>query len=120
METTKQVSLKNIQSENVISNFIFENTKLKGDFELNTVLRIDGEFSGTIKSTSKVIIGTKGKAHCNIEADIVEIGGEFNGNINAKTFVKVYSTGKVNGNITTPKISIEEGVKYNGEIKVKR
>ncbi|MCX8058690.1 MAG: polymer-forming cytoskeletal protein [Spirochaetes bacterium] len=120
MEATKQLSLKNIQSDNVISNFIFENTKLKGEFELNTVLRIDGEFSGKIKSTSKVIIGTKGKAFCDIEADIIEIGGEFIGNIIAKTFVKVYSTGKVTGNIITPKILIEEGVKYNGEIKVKK
>jgi len=98
----------------------FENTKLKGEFELNTVLRIDGEFIGKIKSTSKVIIGTKGKANCDIEADIIEIGGEFTGNIIAKTFIKIYSTGKITGNITTPRILIEEGVKYNGEIKVKR
>ena len=105
-------------NDNVISNIIYESTRLKGDFDISTVLRIDGEFSGTIKSSSKVLIGTKGKAFCDVEADVVEIGGELKGNIKAKTIIKIYSTGKVTGNIAAPRIIIEEGVVYNGELTI--
>jgi len=105
-------------SSSIIANIIAKSTKLKGDLELDTVMRIDGFFSGSIKSTSKVLIGEEGVAKCNIEADIIEIGGEFEGNIIGKTIIKVFSTGKVNGDIQAPKIIIEEGVIYNGAIKV--
>ncbi len=102
----------------IVSNIISETTKLKGDFELDNVLRIDGEFSGTIKSTSKVLVGEKGKAFCNIEADAIEIGGIWEGIAKAKSFIKIYSTGKVKGNLEAPRIIIEEGVLLNGNIKV--
>jgi cytoskeletal protein CcmA (bactofilin family) len=107
-----------IESGTIVSNIISESTKLKGDFELDNVLRIDGEFSGNIKSSSKVLIGEKGKAFCNIEADAIEIGGIWEGNAKAKSLIKVYSTGNVKGSIESPKIIIEEGVILNGTVKV--
>ena len=104
----------------VISNIISETTKLKGEFDIDTVLRIDGEFSGKVKSTSKVLVGKKGKGFCDIEADIVEVGGELRGNVIAKTIIKIYSSGKVTGNLEAPRIILEEGVVYNGEVKVNK
>ncbi|MCR4421659.1 MAG: polymer-forming cytoskeletal protein [Exilispira sp.] len=105
-------------SGTIVSNIISESTKLKGDFELDNVLRIDGEFSGSIKSSSKVLIGEKGKAFCNIEADVIEIGGIWEGNAKAKSLIKIYSTGTVKGTIEAPRIIIEEGVLLNGTVKV--
>lgn len=107
-----------IESGVIVSNIISETTKLKGDFDLDNVLRIDGEFSGSIKSTSKVLIGEKGKAFCNIEADAIEIGGIWEGTAKAKSLIKIYSTGKVKGSIEAPRIIIEEGVLLNGTVKV--
>lgn len=107
-----------IESGTIVSNIISETTKLKGDFDLDNVLRIDGEFSGSIKSSSKVLVGEKGKAFCNIEADAIEIGGVWEGSAKAKSLIKVYSTGKVKGNLEAPRIIIEEGVLLNGSIKV--
>lgn len=107
-----------VDSGTIVSNIISESTKLKGDFELDNVLRIDGEFSGNIKSTSKVLIGEKGKAFCNIEADAIEIGGIWEGIAKAKTLIKIYSTGSVKGSIEAPRIIIEEGVILNGTVKV--
>ncbi|MEJ5273707.1 MAG: polymer-forming cytoskeletal protein [Spirochaetota bacterium] len=107
-----------VDSGTIVSNIISESTKLKGDFELDNVLRIDGEFSGNIKSTSKVLIGEKGKAFCNIEADAIEIGGIWEGIAKAKNLIKIYSTGNVKGSIEAPRIIIEEGVILNGTVKV--
>ena len=107
-----------MESGVIVSNIISETTKLKGNFELDNVLRIDGEFSGNIKSSSKVLVGEKGKAFCNIEADAIEIGGIWEGIAKAKSWIKVYSTGKVKGSIEAPRIIIEEGVILNGSIKV--
>ncbi len=107
-----------MESGTIVSNIISESTKLKGDFELDNVLRIDGEFSGNIKSTSKVLIAEKGKAICNIDADVIEIGGIWEGIAKAKNLIKIYSTGKIKGSIEAPRIIIEEGVFFNGSIKV--
>jgi len=102
----------------IVSNIIAENTKLKGDFELTTVLRIDGQFNGTIKSNSKILIGEKGRAYCDIEAEAIEIGGIWEGTAKAKQSIKVFSTGQVKGSLEAPKVIIEEGVLLNGSIKV--
>lgn len=107
-------------SAGMISNILSDNTKLKGDFELDTILRIDGEFNGTIKSTSKVLVGEKGRAYCDIEAEAIEIGGVWEGNAKAKNVIKVYSSGRCKGAIEAPHIILEEGVHFNGNIKIVR
>ena len=42
------------KTESIVSSIIGEGAKFSGEFEVNGVLRIDGFFSGTIKSAKRL------------------------------------------------------------------
>ncbi len=104
--------------EAFINSIIGEGTSLKGDFEINGLLRIDGDFTGTIRTKGKVLVGRNGRAECTLHAATVVIGGVFRGDIVSSEKVIILSTGLVLGTVTTPRLIVEEGVIFNGSCKV--
>ena len=101
-----------------INSLIGEGSFFKGDISLSGLLRIDGDFSGTIKDGGKVLVGKSGRAEASVSADIVVIGGVLKGNVVAKEKVVILSTGMVIGNINAPRLLIEDGVIFNGNCTV--
>jgi cytoskeletal protein CcmA (bactofilin family) len=101
-----------------INSIIGEGTRFKGEFDLNGLLRIDGDFTGVIRTKGKVLIGKNGRAECTLNAGTVVIGGVMRGEIISTEKVVILSTGLVLGNITTPRLIIEEGVIFNGSCKI--
>ena len=101
-----------------INSIIGEGTRFKGEFDLNGLLRIDGDFSGVIRTKGKVLIGRNGRAECTLHAGTVVVGGVVKGEIFSSEKVIILSTGLVLGNITTPRLIIEEGVVFNGSCRV--
>ena len=101
-----------------INSMIGEGTRLKGEFDLNGLLRIDGDFTGTIRTKGKVLIGKNGRAECTLHAGTVVVGGVIRGEIYSTEKVIILSTGLVLGSITTPRLIIEEGVVFNGSCRV--
>jgi len=101
-----------------INSIIGEGTKFKGEFDLNGLLRIDGDFTGVIRTRGKVLVGKNGRAECTLNAGTVVVGGVLRGEIFSTDKVIILSTGLVLGNITTPRLIIEEGVIFNGSCKI--
>ncbi len=103
---------------NVINSIIGYGTVFTGDLDLTGLLKIDGDFSGSVKAEGKVLIGHTGRAKCSIFAGTVVVGGIVKGDIYAEDRVVVLSTGMVIGNIRAPKLVMEEGVLFNGELTI--
>lgn len=101
-----------------INSMIGEGTRLSGDLDLNGLLRIDGDFSGTIRTRGKVLVGRNGRAEATVYAGTVVVGGIIRGNLFATERIVVLSTGMVIGNINTPRLIVEEGVVLNGTCTV--
>jgi cytoskeletal protein CcmA (bactofilin family) len=108
------------KTESIVSSIIGEGAKFSGEFEVNGVLRIDGFFSGTIKSAKKVIIGKTGKAKTDIIADEIVIGGKLEGNIYGGKYVELLSTSQVKGDIYTPRLNMDTGVIFEGNCVVNK
>lgn len=105
-------------NSNVVNSIIGYGTTFTGDLDLTGLLKIDGDFSGSIKAEGKVLVGHTGRAKCSIFAKTVVVGGVVKGDIYAVDRVVILSTGMVLGNIRTPRLVIEEGVLFNGELTV--
>jgi cytoskeletal protein CcmA (bactofilin family) len=97
-----------------INSIIGEGTRFKGEFDLNGLLRIDGDFTGVIRTKGKVLVGQNGRAECTLHAGTVVIGGVVRGEVFSTEKVIILSTGLVLGNVTTPRLIVEEGVILNG------
>ncbi len=98
----------------LINSIIGENTHFRGDIRIKGLLRIDGDFEGSIKADSRVLIGKSGRVSCQIEADTVVVGGIVRGDLRVHSKVVLLSTCIVMGSIRTPRIIIEEGVLFHG------
>jgi cytoskeletal protein CcmA (bactofilin family) len=106
------------QEDSFVNSIIGEGTVLRGDFNLNGLLRIDGEFHGKVNTNGKVLIGKNGIAECVIMAGTVVIGGKVKGDIIASERITLLSTGELIGNIKTPRLIIEEGVIFDGTCEI--
>ena len=109
-----------VEQGSLINSLVGEGTSFKGDLVLNGLLRIDGDFSGTIKTPGKVLIGKKGRVESTIIAGSVVIGGVVKGNIVATEKVVILSSGLFIGNVTAPRLIVEEGVIMHGLCRVNK
>ncbi len=107
-----------ITDDAFINSIIGEGTRFKGEFDLNGLLRIDGDFTGVIRTRGKVLVGRNGRAECTLNAGTVVVGGVLRGEIISTEKVIILSTGLVLGNITTPRLIVEEGVIFNGSCRI--
>jgi cytoskeletal protein CcmA (bactofilin family) len=101
-----------------VNSIIGDGTILKGEFELNGLLRIDGTFYGKVKTNGKVLVGKNGIAECDIFAGTIVIGGKVKGEVIATERIILLSTGELIGNIKTPRLVIEEGVIFEGTCEI--
>ena len=107
-----------LKSHSFINSIIGEGTRFSGELVLDGLLRIDGDFSGSIETSGKVLVGKSGRAECNIIAGTVVVGGVIRGNIFSSGKVVILSTGMVIGNIQAPRLVIEEGVLLHGNCQI--
>ena len=103
------MSIPQFHEDTVVNSIIGEGTHFKGHIDLNGLLRIDGDFNGTIKTEGKVLIGRHGRAECDIMAGTVVIGGLVRGTVSASAKLIILSTAMVIGDVYSPNLTIEEG-----------
>jgi cytoskeletal protein CcmA (bactofilin family) len=104
--------------DSFVNSIIGEGTTLRGEFELNGLLRIDGKFYGKVITNGKVLVGKNGIAECDIVAGTVVIGGKVKGEVIAIERITLLSTGELIGAVTTPRLVIEEGVIFDGTCEI--
>ena len=106
--------------DNYINSIVGEGTHFRGHLHLSGLLRIDGDFSGSIVTAGKVLVGKNGRADCTIEANTVVVGGILRGAIYATEKVIVLASAMVLGNIHAPRLIAEEGVLIDGRLIVRQ
>lgn len=95
-------------------NQIVEGTEIKGNFNSDSNLRIDGTIDGIIDITGKLVLGVNGYIEGDIICENAEIEGTFKGNIKVRGFLSLKGTAKIYGDIHTQKIAIEPGAVFTG------
>ncbi|MFH1139439.1 MAG: polymer-forming cytoskeletal protein [Pseudomonadota bacterium] len=102
------------RSRSEISAFIGLGTEFKGELTFEGVIRLDGRFSGEIRSAGTLIVGDTAHVTAEIEVDTVVVSGEVHGNIRAANRVQLHAPAKHFGNIISPVVTIDEGVVFEG------
>ncbi len=103
----------------LVNSIVGAGTYFKGMITVSGLLRVDGDFSGGVKSSGRVIIGRGGRADCTIDAATVVIGGVFRGTVYASDKVIALDTAIIIGNIYSPRIIAESGVILDGAMHVR-
>lgn len=90
--------------------------KVKGNFQGQGNIIVEGSLEGSLKTASDVFIGDQAKVVANIESKGAVINGEIRGNIKAKGYLAIGGTAKIFGDIQYGEISIDKGATINGQL----
>ncbi|MGL4524848.1 MAG: bactofilin family protein [Spirochaetia bacterium] len=102
----------------VVNSVIGEGARFSGDLELEGLVRIDGDFLGTIRHADRVLVGKTGRVKSSIKARVVVVAGAIVGDIYASESLEILSTALVIGNVRAPLILVENGVILHGMCEV--
>jgi len=103
-----------------IETIIGPSVKVKGEFNGQGDIIIDGFFEGTLKTAGSLFVGNKARVQANIEARDGKISGEIIGNIKMKGLMELTATAKINGDIEVNQISVEQGAVINGNLIMRK
>jgi len=105
---------KNIQVDNSVINIIGAGTKITGDVETSSDIRIDGGLKGNLITKGKIVIGTTGDIEGKIVCNNADVSGTIKGEIIVAEVLSLKSTAKVYGNIKTNKLAVEPNAIFTG------
>ena len=101
------------ESDDIIA-FVGEEVTFKGTIRYQGTVRVDGRLEGEIYTDGNLIIGQKAIINAKIQAGTVTCQGRIAGEVEAKSRMKLLSPAVFEGSITTPQLSMDEGVIFNG------
>lgn len=91
---------------------IVVNGRLSGDEEV-TVL---GKIEGTIALENALIIDEQGSVVADVEAQTIAVTGSLEGDVVAHQRITLHNGCNVTGNLRAPRIVIEEGARFKGNV----
>jgi cytoskeletal protein CcmA (bactofilin family) len=101
-----------------VSAFIGKGVVFKGSITYSGTVRIDGALEGEIHTDGILLVGEEAVITAKVTAGTVICKGQITGDIQAKEKMKLRTPAKINGGVTTPMLSMEEGVLFNGTLEM--
>jgi cytoskeletal protein CcmA (bactofilin family) len=98
--------------------FIDQGSEFEGKLSFKDTVRIDGSFTGEIRSENTLIVGETGEIHASIHSKCVLASGTVVGDIIATQKVVLHKTARLQGNLETPCLVVEDGAVMNGQVKM--
>jgi len=96
--------------------FVGHDVEFSGMLTYKGNVRIDGTFEGEIETDDILFIGEQANVKAQIRAGSVIASGRITGDITATQRVELKSPATIDASIATPKLSMDNGVIFNGKI----
>ena len=106
-------------NENKVVTIVGPGTTLTGEIQSKGTVRIEGELTGRIQCDDTIVVHETGQVKADLVGGQVIISGEVESNVFAHDRLEITNKAKVIGNITAPRISIAEGVVFEGKCTMK-
>lgn len=103
-----------------VNAFVGKGVEFKGVISYNGTVRIDGHMEGEIHTEGTLLVGEEAVITATVSAGTIICKGKITGDIQAKEKVKLRTPAILNGSVTTPTLSMEEGVLFNGSCEMSR
>jgi cytoskeletal protein CcmA (bactofilin family) len=110
--------LKRRKTDQIPFSIIASDMTVIGDLETEGVVRIEGRVRGTVRVGSQVLVAAGAVIDGDLHTQEAVIAGQVSGAIHARERVELQASAMVAGDILTPRISIIEGARVSGEVKM--
>ena len=103
-----------------VSAFVGKGVVFKGTISYNGTVRIDGTLEGEIHTDGILLVGEDAVLTAKVAAGTIVCKGKITGDITAREKMKLRAPAVINGGVTTPMLSMEEGVSFNGTLEMEQ
>jgi cytoskeletal protein CcmA (bactofilin family) len=110
--------LKRRRTDQIPFSIIASDMTVIGDLETEGVVRVEGRVRGTVRAGTQVLVASGAVIEGDLHAQEAVIAGQVSGAIHARERVELQATALVAGDVLTPRISIIEGARMTGEVKM--
>ena len=101
-----------------ITTILGKGSAFDGKLTFEGAVRIDGEFSGEIRTQGTLIVGETAEVKAQIVAARIVIEGVVRGDITASEAIEIHSPARVYGNLATPALEIQRGSVFEGNCQM--
>ena len=108
------------QGSGEVTTLLGRGSEFEGKLSFEGTVRVDGKLSGEIFTDDVLIIGEGAEVNAEISVGAIIIEGTVHGNIHAKRSVEIHTPARVRGNISTPSLSIDKGVVFDGQCQMEQ
>ena len=105
--------------ENAVATIVGPGTVVTGEIVSKGTVHIEGTVQGRVECEDTIVIQESGQVRADLIAGQIIISGSVEGNTFAHERLEITNQGKVVGNITAPRISIADGVIFEGQCTMK-
>lgn len=109
---------KQIENSMDTVNIVAKSTKIIGDINTETDIRIDGSLQGNLTTLGRLIVGVSGQINGEVICNNAEIEGKTEGKISVTELLSLKSTSTIKGEVITGQLKIEPGAIFSGNCKM--
>lgn len=110
--------LRRRRTDQIPFSIIASDMTVIGDLETEGVVRVEGRVKGAVRVGSQILVAAGAVIEGDLHTQEAIIAGQVSGAINARERVELHASALVAGDILTPRISIIEGARVTGEVKM--
>lgn len=89
-------------------------TKIEGNFDAQSNIRLEGEIIGNVRCAGRIVLSRKAGIKGNVICHTMICEGKIKGNIQAKESIHLHSTATLEGDIEYGTLQIDEGAVFQG------
>lgn len=101
-----------------ITTILGKGSAFDGKLTFEGAVRIDGEFSGEIRTQGTLIVGESADVRAQIVAARIVIEGTVRGDISASESIEIHAPARVYGNLSSPALEIQRGSVFEGNCQM--
>jgi len=91
-------------------------SRVEGHLSSDCDVHIEGELKGTVKGDSRLFVAETGKVEATLHGRVVVVAGTVKGDVLADEKIELQPSANLHGNITAPRILIQEGATFEGQV----
>ena len=101
-----------------ITTILGKGSAFDGKLTFEGAVRIDGDFSGEIRTDGVLIIGETAEVKADVSAATIVIEGTVRGDLVATESIQIHAPARVYGNLATPSLEIQKGSLFEGNCQM--
>jgi len=101
-----------------ITTILGKGSAFDGKLTFEGAVRIDGEFSGEIRTQGTLIVGETAEIKAQIVAARIIVEGVVRGDLTATESIEIHAPARVYGNLASPALEIQRGSVFEGSCQM--